>query len=442
MNFKSYPFKEFIQLTLGDLGFEVTTAIQEQVIPKVLMGQNVIGKSATGSGKTLAFLLPILQRLNLNEKTVQAVIVSPTRELALQIYTECMRFVKHEPNLDVRLLVGGTDRDQELNRLQTSQPHIVVGTLGKLKDLGIDSNALKLYTAKVVVIDEADMVFDMSEMEEIDGVFSIFTANAQMLTFSATMTLHITQFIKKYLSKAELIDLSSKELSKSTISHLFLPTKNKNKFEVLHQLLQTFVPYMVIIFANTKETVDAVTDFLTDKNYKLLKLTGDLQSRERKQVLKRIKDGQIQYVVASDIASRGLDIEGISHIINFDLPSDVEFYVHRTGRTARHTFTGQAISLYEYEDNQYLDRLEAKGLTCTYVALKDQSLVTVRGRNFWKKTPRFVKKAEEDMHKKIPVAKKVKPGHKKKRLETINRELNKMKRARIDDLYHKRSHKE
>ncbi|MFA6627666.1 MAG: DEAD/DEAH box helicase [Bacilli bacterium] len=442
MNFNSYHFKDFIQLTLQDLGFESPTAIQEQVIPKILANQNVIGKSATGSGKTHSFLLPIFQKLDANVAAIQAVIIAPTRELAMQIYLECMKFTKHQSNLDVRLLVGGTDRDQEIARLRTSQPHLIIGTLGKINDLAIETNVLKIYTANIVVIDEADMVFDMTEMEEIDHIFSKFSEHTQMLTFSATMTPDISRFIKKYLSGTQMIDLSSKELSKSGIDHFFLPTKNKNKKEVLFQLLQTFIPYIVIIFANTKETVDEVVDFLTEKDIKLLKLTGDLQARERKQVLKRIKDGQIQYVVASDIASRGLDIEGISHIINFDLPDDVEFYVHRTGRTARHNFTGQAISLYEYEDNHYLDRLEAKGLKCTYVVLKDQALVPVHGRNMWKKTPRFVKKAEEDMHKKFPVSKKVKPGHRKKRLAIINKELNKMKRARIDDLYHKRSHKE
>ena len=440
MSFEEYQFRPYINQTLEQLGFTEPTLIQQLVIPKALVGQNVIGKSETGSGKTHAFLLPLLQKIDVSKPQVQAIIISPTRELALQLVQAAGKFVINEPQLDVRLFVGGTDRDQEIERLNKSQPHMVIGTLGKLKDLAIDANVLKIHTATMVVIDEADMVFDLSEVEEIDRVFTRFATKTQILTFSATMTIQITHFIQKYLRGAEVIDCTNRELTKKSITHLFLPTKNKNKMEVLVQVLETFTPFIVIIFANTKTTVDQLADFLAEKKFKLLKLTGDLQARERKQVLKRIKDGEIQYVVASDIASRGLDIEGISHIINYELPEDVEFYVHRTGRTARYTFTGQAISLYDYEDNQYLDRLEAKGLACQYVTLKNQALVPIRGRNFWKKKPRRVQKIEEELHQKIPVSKKVKPGYKKKRLELINKELNKMKRSRIDEIYHKRNH--
>src|SRR5690606_22681325 len=156
--------------------------------------------------------------------------------------------------------------------------------------------------------------------------------DVQMLTFSATIPNDLMKFLNKYLKKCEIVDITNKEISKESIEHIFIPTKNKNKDELLLSLLNSFNPFLALIFANTKAKVDEISEYLASNNIKFLKLTGDLESRERKQVLKRIKDGQVQYVVASDIASRGIDIYGVSHVINYELPSDIEFYIHRTGR--------------------------------------------------------------------------------------------------------------
>lgn len=440
MSFAKYNFKEFINEGLSSIGFITPTEIQKIIIPKALKYQSIIGKSVTGSGKTHAFLLPILQNLT-DEPYIQAVIISPTRELAQQLFNELNKITQFNPSIDSRIYVGGTNRDAEIKRLEKSQPQIIIGTIGKIKDLAIDENILKIHRAKTVVIDEADMVFEANEMEEVDKIFSVFSNNVQMLTFSATIPNDLIKFLNKYLSKCEVVDITNKAISKDSIEHSFIPTKNKDKNELLLTLLNSFNPFLVLIFANTKTKVDEITDFLTSNNIKLLKLTGDLESRERKQVLKRIKDGQVQFVVASDIASRGIDIYGVSHVINYELPEDIEFYIHRTGRTARHDFDGVAISFYDYEDDIYLEKLKNKGLDCKYKVLKDGQLVPTKERNYRTKTQKTLE-IETQVHKKHPVPKKVKPGYKKKRKEMIDKELRQLKKERISEMYKKRNKKQ
>ena len=441
MKFSDYGFKKYINDGLAELGFFEATPIQEIIIPKAISGESLIGKSATGTGKTHAFLLPILQKIKPDLKEIQAVIISPTRELANQLYEAVCLFTKYNENIDVKLYVGGTDRDNEVSWLEKKQPQIVVSTIGKLKDLAVDTNVLKIYTAKMVVIDEADMVFESSEMEVVDAIFSLFEEYVQTLVFSATISKQLVAFLNKYLSKSPLYDLSEKKISKDSIEHIFIPAKNKNKFELLYSLLQTFTPYLVLIFANTKERVAEIASFLASRGLQVVKLSGDLEARERKQVLKRIKDGKVQYVIASDLAARGMDIEGVSHVINFELPKDIEFYTHRTGRTARFDATGKSISFYEFSDDTYLHKLEAKGLHCVYMAIKDGNLVPTKERNKIIRKASAVKKMEEQLHYSTPMPKKVKPGYKKKRKEEIERKLKKFKRKRIEEIYRKKNKK-
>jgi len=432
--FGKFSFKSYIEQGLVKIGFKEPTEIQNIIIEKVLNGENIIGKSKTGTGKTHSFILPILEKLSPAD-AIDAVIITPTRELALQIFDEFNKIVSESvEKIDIRLYVGGTNRDVEVERLKKSQPQIVIGTIGKIKDLAVKQNVLKIYTARMVVIDEADMVFEMSEMEEVDKVFSKFI-DPQIMTFSATIPQNLMVFLNKYLSKNEIIDLVGKDNSKQAIEHIFIPTKNKNKDTLLVTLLQTFHPYLALIFANTKTKVDEISEMLSQNGFKVGKLTGDLEARERKQVIKRIKEGVYQYVVASDIASRGIDITGVSHVINYELPKDVEFYIHRIGRTARFEATGMAISFYDYEDDDYLKVLRAKGLHCSYRNLKDGELKTTRERNvMFRKTSKF----EADVHKQIPLSKKVKPGYKKKRKELIEKQARKNKRNYLNEVYRRK----
>ena len=435
--FKDYNFKEYINKGLDFIGFSEETDIQKEVISRALRGENIIGKSQTGSGKTHAFILPMLQKLEINDE-ISSVIIVPTRELGFQIYDEISKITKFsEEFIDVRLYVGGTNRESELARLEKTQPNIVIGTIGKIKDLAITTNALKIHTAKMVIVDEADMVFETLEFEEVDHIFARFE-EPQILTFSATISETMMHFLDKYLSKNKVIDLVGKKNLKAEIEHVFIPTKNRNKDNLLFDLLNTFHPYLALIFANTKVKVDEIADFLVSKGLKVAKITGDLEPRERKQVLKRIKDGQYQYVVASDLASRGIDLEGVSHVINYELPNDIEFFIHRIGRTARYDATGTSISFYDYDDDNYLKKLEEKGIHSVYKNLKNGELTVTKERNA-KRPERKLSPAEKLLHEKIPLSKKVKPGYKKKRKELINKEARKLRRSRINEIYKRKA---
>lgn len=437
-SFNQYNFKEYINEGLKAIKFSVPTEIQSIVIPKALNGINIIGKSQTGTGKTHAFLLPLLEKIDENINEVQAVIIVPTRELGGQIFDELNKIIKYSPiSIDARLYVGGTDRVNELERLKKSQPQIVIGTIGKISDLAISTNVLKIHTASFVVIDEADMVFEMQELDDIDKVFGRFQ-EIQVLSFSATIPQNLITFLNRYISNNEVIDLIGRKVQKEAIDHLFIPTKNKSKDELLCELLNTLQPYLVLIFANTVKKVDEIAIMLGEQGFKIAKLTGELEARERKQIIKRIKDGMYQYVVCSDIAARGMDIVGVSHVINYEMPDDIEYYIHRIGRTARFESTGQAISFYDYEDESYLRKLSSKGLSYKFVNLKNKELVATKERN--KKTKKE-SEATLAIHKKYPVPKKVKPGYKKKRKEVIEKEIKKEKRARISEMYRKRAKK-
>lgn len=441
MKFSDLKLKEFINLGLKDIGFFELTPMQEKVIPFALKGEQIIGTSQTGTGKTHAFLIPILENFNNNLKEVQAVIITPTRELGYQIYEEIIKITKFsEEFIDVRLYVGGSDRENEITRLEKSQPQIVIGTIGKIKDLAKDNNLLKIYTAKTIVIDEADMVFEQDELIEIDNVFALFTKQTQTLLFSATIPQALVKFINKYLEKSITIDLTDKEISKTSITHKFIAVKNKDKSKVLLDLLGTFSPYLVLIFANTIENVKFLNDYLGENGFRVIMLTGDLEARERKQVLRRIKNGDYQYVVASDIAARGIDITGVSHVINYELPDEIDFYIHRTGRTARYDSDGIAYTLYAFEDDNYIKKLRNKGLEISFFDIKKGIIVPAKAK-FRKKVTKQVKEIDL-LHTKYPVSKTVKPGYKKKRKELIEKEARKIKRARIAEIYKKRAKKD
>lgn len=436
MKFKEYNFKSYIQDALERLSFDEPTLVQEKVIPEALKKNSLVVESATGSGKTHAFLLPIFQNLDENNKNVQAVILSPTRELAAQLFNVAKEIVEGT-EVDVRLFIGGQNRENEIKRLSSSQPQVVIGTLGRISDLAIKANVLKIYQANTLVVDEADMVFDEKDLVEVDKVISLIQDEPQFLVFSATMPKSLRIFVNKYLSGVDEIIIEEKSLTKDAIEHVMIPCKARAKEEVLLELLETITPYMAIIFANTKEKVDHLSSFLASNNYKVAKIHGDLDERERKQILKRIHDLKYQYIVASDIAARGIDIEGISDVINFDLPKDTEFYIHRSGRTARYEATGRVFSLYTYDTENYVDELKKKGLNPIFMKIVDHELVQTKlpkSRNLT-----VVQEAEAALHQKYKLPKKVKPGYKKKRMEKINKELRKVKRSRVEEIYRRKN---
>lgn len=439
MKFSDYPLKKELVNALEKIGFYKPTPVQSLVIPKALNNESVIVQSATGSGKTHAFLIPILEKIDINLKETQAVIISPTRELATQLYEVTIKLVEqYDPNIVVTLAIGGVDRENEIKKLNNRTSQIVIGTIGRLNDLVIETNILKIHNAKMIVVDEADMVFDQKELIEVDKIIGKIQDNPQFMIFSATIPVGLRNFLRKYLDNLEPITLEEKKLTSQNIKHVMITCKATNKKTILKKLLAIINPYLVLIFCNTKETVEEIALYLAEEGFKVGKIHGDLDDRIRKQTLKRINNLEYKYIVASDIAARGIDIQGVSHIINYDLPNDIEFYIHRTGRTGRFDQTGIAYSLYSYDDDSYVKKLQEKKLEIEYQKIDGDVLVSAK-----KPTKKITKKQsyEEELHSKIKMPKKVKPGYKKKRKEEIDRLVKKAKHAHIDELYHKRGHR-
>jgi len=416
--------QNYVNKAIKDLGFKKFTEVQNLVIPKVLNGSDIIGCSQTGTGKTHAFLIPIFEKLDLSIHDVQVVITAPTRELAEQIFNNAVYISKRsEKYIDIRKYVGGSNRDKEIERLKKSQPMIIIGTPGKIKDLAINENVLNVYKANIFVIDEADMALEIGFLDDVDKIAALMGDHLQMLVFSATIPEKIRPFLRKYMSQPAEIFIKPKELSSLNIEHIFIPVKSKDNKTNLIDLMKAINPYIGIIFCNRKEVVDEVVSFLFSSGYKVAKLHGGISPRERKQVMRRINAAEFQYVVASDIASRGIDIDGVSHIINYELPKEMEFYIHRTGRTGRASYTGLAISFYSPNNHAYLDFLEHKGIKINYKDIKNNQLVNRRIRDERKKRKQTYIPLDGDRLN-VKRTKKVKPGYKKK----YNAEVKKAKK--------------
>ncbi len=411
MNFN----KNYVEKAIQKLGFKRFTEVQEKVIPVARKGTDIIGCSQTGSGKTHAFLIPIFENLDLDSKDVQVVICSPTRELANQIYKNARQIAEEsEVFIDIRQYTGGSNRAKEIERLKKSQPRIVIGTPGKIKDLAIKENVLNIYKADTFVIDEADMALEVGFLEDIDHIAGLMSDDLQMMVFSATIPEKLKPFLRKYMNNPYEVYIKPRELSSLNIEHVFIPMKSKNRKDVLAKLIDVLNPYIAIIFCNTKETVEDLGTELYGKGLNIVKFHGGIPPRERKRVMDRVNKGEYQYIIASDIASRGIDIDGVSHVINYELPKDMEFYVHRSGRTGRANYTGQAISLYSVNDDNYIDFLERKGIRIVYKEVKDKELVERRERKERDKREKVT--AGFNRHT-VNVKKKnkaVKPGYKKK----------------------------
>jgi len=422
--------KDYIKKALDDLGFKKPTEVQEKVIPLVRNKHDVIGCSQTGSGKTHAFLIPIFEQLDVNNQDLQVMITAPTRELAMQIHQVARHIASFsEEHIDIRLFVGGSDRLKEINRLKKSQPMIAIGTPGKLRDLAVEERVLDAYKTNILVIDEADMALDTGFLDDIDLVAGLMNKDLQMMVFSATIPEKLRPFLRKYMSKPEEIFIKPKELSSLNIEHIFMPIKSKEKEQVLVELTKVLNPFVALIFCNTKETVDAVADLLYQKGLNVAKMHGDISPRERKRLMNDISKATYQYIVASDMASRGIDIDGVSHVINFELPKDMEFYVHRTGRTGRANYQGVAISLYTNDDDAYLDFLEDKGINIVYKDIKNGQLVEKRERQGRVKREKVT--AGFNVHTlNVKKKKKVKPGYKKRFAKEVDRKKKKALRNR------------
>ena len=338
--FESYQFQTFVKKTISEMNFQSPTQIQKQIIPLVYKHRDVIGISQTGTGKTHAFLIPIVDMIDVDEDCVQAVITAPTRELASQIYENAKLFMKNNSELRVSLIIGGSDKQKAIDKLSI-QPHIVIGTPGRIKDLSLNEQALKITTADIFVIDEADMTLEFGYLEDLDAILGKMKDHLQMMVFSATIPQTLRPFLQKYMHTPKIIEIDEKLTSSRNVSHYLVPTKHRDRYVVLKEIMNIIDPYICIIFCNKRKEAAALTHQLREDGYKVGEIHGDLEPRERRQMMRRIKSMEYQYIVATDIAARGIDIDGASHIINMEFPSELDFYIHRSGRCGRGKYTGE-----------------------------------------------------------------------------------------------------
>lgn len=419
MTFDKFKFKHFIKQALEYLNFTNPKPIQEEVIPYILERKSLVGQSETGSGKTHAFLLPIFQNIEPLGR-VQVVITSPTRELAKQIYDMALDIAQFsETPYKIKLFVGGTDREKELKWLENNQPDIVIGTPGRIWDLAIKEKKLLIYQAEYFIIDEADMTLETGFLIQIDNIAGMMPKELTICVFSATIPQGLKPFLNKYLEKPIFINLTKENITPVNLTHYLIKTQGKDKFKLLLQLMNQINPYLAIIFSNTKKEVLEIVEFLVSNNYKVGQIHGDLSARERARMMREIRDLRYTYIVATDIASRGIDIEGVSHIINFSLPQDEEFYIHRSGRAARNNLSGVVYSFYDFADDDYLKKLEKKNIKFQSIEVLKNKIIKVSNRNRRKE---FIKKAINKQNKIIlPKPKKIKPNYKKKLREKSRR---------------------
>ena len=410
--YTDYQFKPFLQYAIAELGFKEPTPIQKEMIPLVLKGKSAIGQAHTGTGKTHSFLLPIVERIEEGSQQVQAVITSPTRELAQQIFDALQQLIEHS-NIQAKLFIGGTDKQRSIDKLKT-QPHIVVGTPGRIKDL-VKEGALLVHTAPILVVDEADLAFDMGFIEDIDGFASHMPDKLEMFVFSATIPEKLQPFLKKYMDSPAYIHMNDKRPVAENIEFVLVPVRSKSRNSRLVDVIKGINPFLAVIFCNTRKTAEHVAGYLAEQGIRAGQIHGDLSPRDRKKMMKQIRDLEFQYIVATDLAARGIDIQGIAHVINYEIPEDLEFFIHRVGRTARAGNKGTAITLYQPEDEDALARIEKMGIPFMQKDVKNGEWTELKDRH--QRAGRKGERKENEIDAKakalVRKPKKVKPGYKR-----------------------------
>jgi ATP-dependent RNA helicase DeaD len=355
ISFHQLGLSEPILQAVSNMGFEEPTPIQEQTIPIALTGRDVIGRAQTGTGKTVAFAIPILERLAQEADGIQALIITPTRELAVQVAEEFNKISQFK-NVRTLPIYGGQDIERQIRGL-AKRPQIVVGTPGRLMD-HMRRRTLRLQGISIVVLDEADEMLNMGFIDDIETILRDVPDNRQTMLFSATIPPEIQNLSQKFLKNPHLISIQPKEITVPTIRQSYYEIGEGQKFDILCRLLDTQSPEMAIVFARTKKRVDELAEGLAKRGYSAEGIHSDLSQARRDTVMRQFRDGTIDILVATDVAARGLDITGVTHVFNIDIPQDPESYVHRIGRTGRAGRTGEAITFVTPREIDYLKTIE------------------------------------------------------------------------------------
>ncbi len=381
MNFDNFALSNELKKAVQELGYTEATEIQEQAIPAILEGKDILGLSATGSGKTAAYGLPALQLVDttMDAKYPQVLILSPTRELAMQVTDELRKFSKYIERMHVVPVYGG----QPINRqvaLIRSGCQIVVGTPGRIMDL-LDRHILKFSAVKTVILDEADEMLNMGFREDIEKILSDTPQPRQTLLFSATMPKAITEITLKFQNDPVNVKIKSTQMTATNIEQSFFEVAKGHKKDALSLLLQYYQPKLSLVFCNTKKMTDELAADLKERGYTAEALHGDMKQEQRTQVMNRFKNRAFEILVATDVAARGIDVNDIEIVFNYDLPDDFEYYVHRIGRTARGGKEGKSFSLVEsarqfaylQEIARYTKSTIVKKAMPTVAKIKDQT---------------------------------------------------------------------
>lgn len=415
--FKRFNFDDTMLTAIDNINFTRPTLVQERVIPKILKGENVVVQSETGSGKSHSFLLPLISQINPKINEPQTVILAPTRELAKQLYDMANQILEHYPDVNINLFIGGTDFKRDSERAKRN-PQIIIGTPTRIKDL-MEERVLNIHLANSIVIDEADLMVDLGFLEDIDRLAAASGDKAQILVFSATIPGPLQTFLSKYIGNAETIVIEQPK-NKASIHYSLVPVKGEAKEAKVAELVEILNPYIGLIFANSKERANELFEYLNGKGAKVGLFHGGLKPRERTKEIKKIRDLEYEWVVASDLAARGLDIDGASHVINYDIPKDIEFFTHRVGRVGRSEYKGVSVTLYSPDEQHLVDILETKGYQFTHEDVRQGELVPIKERTKRKSRKKQDSNIAKDISYKVRKPKKVKPGYKKKMASEIS----------------------
>lgn len=421
MSFKRFNLSKQMLMSLARQGYEAPSPIQEKVIPKGLKGVNIVAQSETGSGKTHSFLIPLLEQIDFNKQNVQALIISPTRELARQTFNFLNAFSIEFPLLKTKLFISGEEKDKTFKK-GSLVPHIIVATPNRLQTMLVDENLISLQDVKMFILDEADMLMEFGYFKEIDTIFQLFKKTIQVMVFSATFETHLKVHLEKYVGANFSIEVSEQKTAAKVI-HYALDVKHQDRLKMILTFLKQYQPYLLIIFANLKEEVDTISRFLSENGLKHIKIHGDLKARERKASYKKILSDEYPLIVASDLAARGLDIDNISEVLNYNLPNDLTYYFHRAGRTGRFFKEGKAFSFYNVDSLKQIKQLEKQKIDFTFFEIKNDEFVLKKIDK-----GRFTSKQEDpELTKKVKKVvaetkgKKVRPNYKKNMKHSIKK---------------------
>ncbi len=356
MKFNKFNLSEEILKSLKDLDYINATKVQEKVIPEMLLNKDIIAKAQTGTGKTAAFVIPLCERIKWEENPPQVLILTPTRELAMQIGEDVKNIGRFRRIKGVCIYGKAPFKEQE--RELKGKTHIVIGTPGRVLD-HIDRGTFNTKNLKYLVIDEADEMLNMGFVGQVEGVFRRIPKKRITSVFSATLPIEIRNLCSKYMKRPVNIEIEKENLITDRIEHLFYKVKGEEKFDYLVKLLKKELPETAVVFCRTKENVDLAFERLKKEGYSVNKIHGGMLQKDRTFTMESFKRGEFRILVATDVASRGIDVEGITHVINLDIPVEKEAYVHRIGRTGRNKEKGKAISFVTFYEDKYLEEIES-----------------------------------------------------------------------------------